>query len=123
MNNQEKLLTVDEVAQYLSVTPMTIYRLIKQKSLQSIKVGQRNIRISQESVKDYLKENNSISEKVEVEEKECNCCGWDDYGYQHEPNCNKKQKNKEENIEQQNNEIHTPETTQEPIVEILENNN
>ena len=30
-------------------------------------------------VKDSEKEN---------EKKECNCCGWDDYGFQHEPICN-----------------------------------
>lgn len=28
--------------------------------------------------------------KEPMEEKKCDCCGWDDYGYQHEPNCSLK---------------------------------
>lgn len=41
----EKLLTVDEVAEILQVSPITIYRRIQAGDLPAIKLGHRQLRI------------------------------------------------------------------------------
>ncbi|MDD5747620.1 MAG: helix-turn-helix domain-containing protein [Actinomycetota bacterium] len=50
----KKLLTVNEVAQILRVSNMTVYRLVKSKQIPAIKVG-KNYRIKESDVDDYLK--------------------------------------------------------------------
>lgn len=48
------LLTVDQVAQLLKVSRITVYRLIKQEKLQSIKFGKKQIRINREEILTFL---------------------------------------------------------------------
>lgn len=48
-----KLLTVNEVAQILRVSNMTVYRLVKGKQLPAIRVG-KNYRIKESDVDRYL---------------------------------------------------------------------
>jgi excisionase family DNA binding protein len=48
-----KLLTVNEVAQILRVSNMTVYRLVKSKQLPAIRVG-KNYRIKESDVDRYL---------------------------------------------------------------------
>jgi excisionase family DNA binding protein len=48
-----KLLTVNEVADILRVSNMTIYRLVKSGQLPAIRVG-KNYRIKESDVNDYL---------------------------------------------------------------------
>lgn len=48
-----KLLTVNEVAQILRVSNMTVYRLVKSKQIPAIRVG-KNYRIKESDVEKYL---------------------------------------------------------------------
>ena len=50
-----RLLTVNEVADLLRVSRMTVYRLIKQGDMPSLKVG-RSYRLREEDVHSYLNE-------------------------------------------------------------------
>ena len=49
-----KLLTVDEVAEILRVSKMTVYRLAEKRELPSVKVG-RSIRIVEDGLDMYLR--------------------------------------------------------------------
>ena len=49
------MLTVNEVADLLRVSRMTVYRLIKQGEMAALRVG-RNFRLREEDVHSYLKE-------------------------------------------------------------------
>ncbi|MBC7229106.1 MAG: helix-turn-helix domain-containing protein [Actinobacteria bacterium] len=55
-----KLLTVNEVANILRVSNMTVYRLVKGGQIPAIRVG-KNYRIKESDVNDYL---NRGSQKV-----------------------------------------------------------
>ncbi|MDY6796787.1 MAG: helix-turn-helix domain-containing protein [Actinomycetota bacterium] len=48
-----KLLTVNEVADILRVSNMTVYRLVKSGQIPAIRVG-KNYRIKESDVNDYL---------------------------------------------------------------------
>ncbi len=48
-----KLLTVNEVANILRVSNMTVYRLVKSGQIPAIRVG-KNYRIKENDVNDYL---------------------------------------------------------------------
>jgi excisionase family DNA binding protein len=48
-----RLITVKELATYLSVSPATVYRLVRSHQLPSVKVG-RQWRLELESVQDWL---------------------------------------------------------------------
>ena len=48
-----KLLTVNEVANILRVSNMTVYRLVKSGQIPAIRVG-KNYRIKESDVNDYL---------------------------------------------------------------------
>jgi len=48
-----KLLTVNEVAQILRVSNMTVYRLVKSNQIPAIRVG-KNYRIKESDVEKYL---------------------------------------------------------------------
>lgn len=48
------LLTVDQVAQLLKVSRITVYRLIKQGKVQSIKFGKKQIRINRDEILSFL---------------------------------------------------------------------
>ena len=50
---EDLLLTVDEVAQVMRVSNMTVYRLIKSGQLAAIRVG-KNYRIRRRDVEKYL---------------------------------------------------------------------
>ena len=51
-----KFMTMDEVAETLSVSRITIHRLINKGEIQSLKVG-RAVRIPEESLKEYVDRN------------------------------------------------------------------
>ena len=51
---KKQLLTVNEVAERLNVTPQMVRALIKNGKLGSYKIGQRSTRISQEDLEKYL---------------------------------------------------------------------
>jgi excisionase family DNA binding protein len=50
-----KLLTVNEAAEVLSLTPTTIYRMTKAGALPHVRIG-RSIRFSEEDLKSLFKE-------------------------------------------------------------------
>ena len=50
---EARLLTVSEVADLLRVSKMTVYRLIKEGSIGSLRVG-RSYRLREDDVDDYL---------------------------------------------------------------------
>ena len=52
---EARLLTVNEVADLLRVSRMTVYRLIKNGEMPALRVG-RNYRLREEDVHDYLTE-------------------------------------------------------------------
>lgn len=53
-DNAPQFLTVDEAAQMMRVSAMTVYRLIESGNLKSVRIG-RNIRIRATDFDDYLK--------------------------------------------------------------------
>ena len=57
LKNYPPVLSVDEVAKILSVTPRTVRMLVKTKALSGIKVG-RLIRIPKDRLINYLETNN-----------------------------------------------------------------
>jgi excisionase family DNA binding protein len=52
---EARLLTVNEVADLLRVSRMTVYRLIKDGSIAALRVG-RSYRLREDDVDDYLSE-------------------------------------------------------------------
>jgi excisionase family DNA binding protein len=52
---EARLLTVNEVADLLRVSRMTVYRLIKEGQLAAIRVG-RNYRLREDDVDEYLRQ-------------------------------------------------------------------
>ena len=52
--DSEKLLTVDEVAEILRVSPSTVYRRIQAGELPAVKLGHRQVRIKQEDLDAYI---------------------------------------------------------------------
>lgn len=53
MQEGEKLLTVKDVANYLSCAESSVYQWIREGRIEAVKVGS-NVRISQDAVKDFL---------------------------------------------------------------------
>ena len=49
----DKLLSVKEVAEILSVNPITVYRLIETGELPHVRVGSRTIRVHREALDAY----------------------------------------------------------------------
>jgi len=58
-----KLLTVNEVANILRVSNMTVYRLVKSGQIPAIRVG-KNYRIKENDVNDYLSRGTQAQEKT-----------------------------------------------------------
>ena len=56
----EPVLTVKEVAEYLRVTPKTVYQLVKQGALKSFRVG-RAVRFRRADVEDFVAESATSS--------------------------------------------------------------
>ncbi len=52
--DREKLLTVDEVAGILRVSPSTVYRRIQAGELPAVKLGHRQVRIKPEDLAAYI---------------------------------------------------------------------
>ena len=52
--DSQKLLTVDQVAEILQVSRTTIYRRIKAEELPAVKLGRRQVRITQEDLEAYI---------------------------------------------------------------------
>lgn len=52
---RKQLLTVNDAAELLNVTPQMVRVLIKNGDIRSYKLGQRSTRISQEHIDEYLK--------------------------------------------------------------------
>lgn len=48
--NENKMLTVSEVAQYLKVSKITVYKMIKNHKLDFIRINERSLRISKEKL-------------------------------------------------------------------------
>jgi excisionase family DNA binding protein len=62
-----KFLTKAEVAKTLSVSDITVHRLINKGEIQTLKVG-RAVRISEESLKEYIDQNMSKASEKNIEE-------------------------------------------------------
>ena len=60
--DQPRLLTVQEVADLLRVSNMTVYRLIKRGELRALRVG-KNYRIRQQDLDAYLQEGSVRAEE------------------------------------------------------------
>jgi excisionase family DNA binding protein len=60
--NEEAMLTITEVARYLQVVPLTVYRMIDRGDLSAVKVG-RVWRIRQQDLQAYV--DRSISGRKE----------------------------------------------------------
>jgi excisionase family DNA binding protein len=54
MKEQEELLTIQEVSDYLKVKPLTVYRWIKQKKIPFIHLGSRNFRFKRSAIEKWL---------------------------------------------------------------------
>ncbi len=59
-----RLLTVNEVANVLRVSNMTVYRLVKSGQISAIRVG-KNYRIKESDVSDYLSRGTTQPERPE----------------------------------------------------------
>ncbi len=57
---QETLLTADQVAQYLKVDRLTVYRLVAQRKIPAFKVGNQ-WRFKKRLLEDWLRKNMNIS--------------------------------------------------------------
>lgn len=55
--DSEKLMTTDDVAEYMQTNRRYIYRLIQNGYLDCHRIGKRKIRISMEQVKAFLERN------------------------------------------------------------------
>jgi excisionase family DNA binding protein len=60
---QENLLTIEQVAQYLTVDKLTIYRLVTQQRIPAFKVGNQ-WRIKREMLEDWLKTNCNMNKEL-----------------------------------------------------------
>jgi excisionase family DNA binding protein len=59
---EERLLTIEEVAKYLSVDKFTIYRLMTKKKLPAFKVGHQ-WRFKKEMIDSWLESNSNVRKK------------------------------------------------------------
>ncbi len=65
--DSEKLLTVDEVAEILRVSPSTVYRRIQAGELPAIKLGHRQVRVRQEDLDAYIEAHRITSTAASAE--------------------------------------------------------
>jgi len=59
---QEKLLTTDQVADYLKIDKFTVYRLVTQKKIPAFKVGNQ-WRFKKKMIEAWLLRNSNLAEK------------------------------------------------------------
>lgn len=52
-NEPEKLLTMDDLAEYFQVSKKTIYRLVKQKQIPAVRIA-RQVRFRKEDIDNWL---------------------------------------------------------------------
>jgi excisionase family DNA binding protein len=55
MSESTQLLTVAQVAEQLNVTRRMVYRLIEEKNLETVRLGERTIRITQRAVENLIR--------------------------------------------------------------------
>ena len=65
----EKLLTVDEVAEYLRLNRETVLRKARRGEIPAIKIGYKSYRFSRDQIDDWLKAKTE-TKKVEPQSKE-----------------------------------------------------
>jgi len=65
----DEIMTIDELAKYLKVTKKTIYYLIYQKSLPTVKLGSRLLRFRKSDIDKWIesKSNVKVYDKSEEE--------------------------------------------------------
>jgi excisionase family DNA binding protein len=59
---QENLLTIEQVAEYLSIDKFTVYRLVAQKKIPAFKVGNQ-WRFKRRMIESWLMKNSNINKK------------------------------------------------------------
>lgn len=59
---QDSLMTIGQVAQYLTVDKFTVYRLVAQRKIPAFKVGNQ-WRFKREMIEEWLKKNSNIPKK------------------------------------------------------------
>jgi excisionase family DNA binding protein len=59
---QENLLTIEQVAEYLSIDKFTVYRLVAQKKIPAFKVGNQ-WRFKRRLIESWLMKNSNINKK------------------------------------------------------------
>lgn len=65
----DEIMTIDEVAKYLKVTKKTIYYLIYQKSLPTVKLGSRLLRFRKSDIDNWLESKSNIKSIDRKEEE------------------------------------------------------
>lgn len=56
----DEIMTIDEVARYLKVTKKTIYYLIYQKSLPTVKLGSRLLRFRKSDIDKWIESKSNV---------------------------------------------------------------
>jgi len=59
---QDSLMTIGQVAKYLTVDKFTVYRLVTQKKIPAFKVGNQ-WRFKKELIEEWLKKNSNLQKK------------------------------------------------------------
>lgn len=54
--SEDILFTVAETAEYLKVSKVTVYKMIKNSELGSVKIGKRGLRIPKNCLEEFVKE-------------------------------------------------------------------
>ncbi len=58
--NENELFTVAEIAEYLKISKMTVYKMIKAKKLPALKIGEKCVRITKEKLNEYISSQNRL---------------------------------------------------------------
>jgi excisionase family DNA binding protein len=56
MTNLKKILTINEIAEYLKVHPMTVYKYVKEGKIPAFKIG-KSWRIQKDSIQKWMGDN------------------------------------------------------------------
>jgi excisionase family DNA binding protein len=63
VKEHEEIFTVEEIANYLRIKPLTVYRWIKQNRIPFIKLGRRNFRFRRTVIDQWLKDHEGGAKK------------------------------------------------------------